>query len=422
MACAFWQRRCSSQQAFCLVDPPLTTSIQTKKRPDALLVANLMAQLAFGLFAMTICLPSMQEWGAIFDAGQASVQLTFSGFLVAYGVLQLIYGPLSDRVGRKKVLMLGMTIAFIGSLMAALAPTLTWLIWGRIVQGAGAAAGMVVGRAMVQDLFEGPERTRVMAFVGMVMGLCPPLATIVGGQLHVQLGWRANFVVIAAMVALLLVAAWRGLPSHNTVNAVQTHWLQTMLSSYLALLKEPLFLLYVAILAMGTATFYAFLGGAPIVLGSYGVKPDGIGFYIMVVPCSYIAGSYLTSRIVLRMGNRRMMQLGQGVTLSSVVLVLLLALAGLNSPLAFVMPLMLFGLGQGLLVPPVLAATVGLRPMLAGSAAAVAGVTQQLLGALGGFAVGLFPHNGATNLGWLMLGLTLVGVVAQWFLHTKEPL
>jgi DHA1 family bicyclomycin/chloramphenicol resistance-like MFS transporter len=122
------------------------------------------------------------------------------------------------------------------------------------------------------------------------------------------------------------------------------------------------------------------------------------------------------------MGNRRMMQLGQGVTLSSVVLVLLLALAGLNSPLAFVMPLMLFGLGQGLLVPPVLAATVGLRPMLAGSAAAVAGVTQQLLGALGGFAVGLFPHNGATNLGWLMLGLTLVGVVAQWFLHTKEPL
>ena len=90
MACAFWQRRCSSQQAFYLVDPPLTTSIQTKKRPDALLVANLMAQLAFGLFAMTICLPSMQEWGAIFDAGQASVQLTFSGFLVAYGVLQLI--------------------------------------------------------------------------------------------------------------------------------------------------------------------------------------------------------------------------------------------------------------------------------------------------------------------------------------------
>ncbi|MFY9249509.1 MAG: MFS transporter, partial [Burkholderiaceae bacterium] len=175
----------------------MTIATEPKQRPKGLLIANLMAQLAFGLLAMTICLPSMQEWGAIFDAGQAAVQLTFSGFVVTYGSLQLIYGPLSDRIGRKKVMMLGLSVAVAGSLLAALAPDLNSLIWARVLQGAGAAASMVVGRAMVQDLFDGAERTRVMAFVSMAMGLCPPLATILGGQLHVQLGWQANFVVIA---------------------------------------------------------------------------------------------------------------------------------------------------------------------------------------------------------------------------------
>ena len=380
-----------------------------------------MAQLAFGLLAMTICLPSMQEWGAIFDAGQAAVQLTFSGFVVTYGSLQLIYGPLSDRIGRKKVMMLGLSVAVAGSLLAALAPDLSSLIWARVLQGAGAAASMVVGRAMVQDLFDGAERTRVMAFVSMAMGLCPPLATILGGQLHVQLGWQANFVVIALLGGLLIVAAWRGLPDHQKPVEVQPHWLRTMGTAYMTLLREPTFLLYVAILAMATATFYAFLGAVPTVMGSYGVGPDGVGFYIMAIPFSYIVGSYLTARLIRSVGNRRMMQFGQGLTLASIVLMLVLALIGLDSPLAFILPLLFLGIGHGLMVPPSLSGTVGLMPALAGSAAAVAGLAQQLTGALGGFAVGLFPQNGAVNLGWLMLFFASCGALAQWFLHRRAP-
>ena len=150
--------------------------------PHGFLIANLLAQIAFGLLAMTVCLPSMQEWGAIFGAEQAGVQLTLSGYLVAYGALQLLYGPLSDRHGRKRILMIGLAVAGIGSLLAALAPDLPSLIAARVLQGAGSAAGMVVGRAMVQDLFRGPERTRVMAWVGMTMGFCPPLATVMAAN------------------------------------------------------------------------------------------------------------------------------------------------------------------------------------------------------------------------------------------------
>ena len=393
------------------------TSSPPKVAPHGLLIANLLAQLAFGLLAMTICLPSMQEWGGIFGTGQAAVQLTFSGYVLTYGSLQLIYGPLSDRIGRKKVLLFGLAVSFTGSVLAALAPSLPLLVAARVLQGAGAAAGMVVGRAMVQDLFDGPERTRVMAYVGMAMGLCPPLATIIGGQLHVRLGWQANFVVMACLAAGLFVAAWRGLPDHRKVTTAQPHWLRAMLNAYAKLAREPSFGLHVLLLAMTTATFYAFLGGAPIVLGSYGVKPDGVGFYIMAIPGSYIVGNYLTTRLAHRFSERRIMNLGQGLTVGGVALMLLLALAGLNTPLAFALPLVLLGIGHGLLVPAALAGTVGLVPALAGSAAAVAGLSQQLMGAVGGFAVGLFHHEGAANLGWLMLVLALCGALAQRALH-----
>ena len=313
--------------------------------PHGFLIANLLAQIAFGLLAMTVCLPSMQEWGAILGAEQAGVQLTLSGYLVAYGALQLLYGPLSDRHGRKRILMIGLAVAGIGSLLAALAPDLPSLIAARVLQGAGSAAGMVVGRAMVQDLFRGPERTRVMAWVGMTMGFCPPLATVIGGQLHVTLGWQSNFLLVAVLAAVLLVAAWRGLPTREPAAALDTHWLHDMGMAYARLAREPVFLLHVAILAMTTAAFYVFLGGAPIVLGGYGVGPADIGWYIMCVPFAYVAGNFLTSRLIRRQGDRRMMALGQLLTLAGIAL--LLALAGVGSPLAFALPLMLLGIGHG---------------------------------------------------------------------------
>lgn len=380
-----------------------------------------MAQIAFGLLAMTICLPSMQEWGDIFGARQSAVQLTFSGYLIAYGVLQLIYGPLSDRYGRRPILMVGLGLAGAGSLFSALAGDITTLTVARVIQGAGAAAGMVVGRAAVQDLFQGPQRTRIMAYIGMATGLCPPLATLVGGQLHVHLGWQANFVLIGGLSVGLLLAAWRGLQPRAQSARPDTHWLVGLLSSYRRLAREPVFLLYVAVLALTVAAFYAFISGAPIVLRAYGVGPASIGWYIMVVPFSFIAGNFLTSRLIARQGERRLMLMGQVASVAGIALMLVLGLASLKTPLAFCLPLMLMGFGHGLLMPACLAGTVGLLPAFAGAAAAVAGVSQQLMGALGGYAVGWVPHDGSVNLALLMLGFTLSACVAHAVLHGLRP-
>ena len=383
------------------------------------LIANLLAQISFGLLAMTLCLPSMQEWGAIFDTRQADVQLTFSGYVVAYGALQLLYGPLSDRHGRKPILMLGLVVAGLASVMAALATDIATLTAARVLQGAGSAASMVVGRSMVQDLFTGPQRTRVMAYIGMALGMCPPLATLMGGQIHVRYGWQANFVLLAVLAAVLLLAAWLGLPRVAKPAPATGHWLRAMLSAYARLMREPRFLLYVAILATTTATFYAFLAGAPIVLKGYGIGPDGIGWFIMAVPLSYILGNFMTSRWIQRLGESRVMAWGQALTLGGLALMLALGLANVQTALAVALPLLFLGFGHGLINPPALAGTVSVLPALAGSAAAVAGLMQQLTGATGGYLVGLVPHQGAVNLGWMMLGFALLAAVAQFFLHKR---
>lgn len=384
-------------------------------------MVNLVAQIAFGLLAMTICLPSMQEWGQLLGTDQASVQLTFSAFVLTYGCLQLVYGPLSDRHGRKTVLLVGLAMALAGSVVGALSHSLGGLLVARVMQGAGAAAGAVVGRAAVQDLFHGPEKTRVMAFVGMAMGLCPPSATLIGGTLHVAWGWQSNFVLIAGLAVVLMAAAWWGLPDIRPSHPPSADgWWRTMLRPYPQLVRAPGFLAHVAILALTVAAFYAFLSGAPVVLRSYGVGPAGVGWHVMVPPISYIVGNFLTTRLIHVRGERWLMVAGQLATLCGIGLVLVLGLAGVASALAFSLPLILFGMGHGLLVPPCMARTVGLVPALAGTAAAMAGLGQQLAGATAGYMVGWFSHDGSVNLAMLMMGFTLAACAVQAWLYRSQ--
>jgi DHA1 family bicyclomycin/chloramphenicol resistance-like MFS transporter len=385
--------------------------------PSTWRVANVVAQIGYGLLAMTICLPSMPEWSTGFGTTPAAVQLTFSAYVLTYGGLQLVHGPLSDRQGRRRVLMWGLVIAGIGSVLAALAGSIDALIGARALQGAGAAAGMVAGRAIVQDLFAGPQRTRVMAYVGMAMGLIPPTATIVGGQMHVRLGWQAAFVLMATLAVLLLLAAWRGLPDDHPRQGPRTGapvggGVRELGNAYAALLRHRAFVLHVAVLAFTVAAFYAFLSGAPLVLANLGVGPAQVGFYIMAVPLSYIAGNYACSRLVHGRGEAWLMRTGQACTVLGIVLMLALGLAGVREPLAFALPLIALGIGHGLLMPPTLARTVGVVAALAGSAAAIAGVMQQFVGALGAYAVGWVTHESQVNLALVMLCFTLLAQAA----------
>ena len=278
------------------------TAAAAPDSPRLLLIATLLAVVAVGLFAMTVCLPSMPAGAGVFAVDQGSVQLTFSAFVIAFGGAQIFYGPLSDKYGRRQLLLIGLALAAAGSLAGACAQDLPMLIAARVMQGTGVAAGMVVGRAMVNDYFTGADRPRVMAYTGMVMGLCPPLATVLGGQLHVHFGWRANFVLVTAVCLVLFALSWRVLPPGTRREGAHEHWLREMGAAYVTLARVPIYLGYTLILTMCTGSFYVFLAGAPLVLEHYGVGPAEIGWFIMFVPLSYIAGNFLTSRLLRRRG------------------------------------------------------------------------------------------------------------------------
>lgn len=379
----------------------------------SMLVFLLLAQMALGLLAMTVCIPSMQDWPELLGATQAQVQLTFSGYVAAYGLAQLVYGPLADRVGRKPVLLAGLLLATLGSALALSAQGLGQLLCGRVLQGAGSAVGMVVGRALVQDLFTGPQRTRMMAYVGMTMGVCPPLAALVGGRLHVTLGWQSNFWLLLSLFLILLWLSWRYLPDGGPHTRPATSWWHQAAASYRRLMGERVFLLYALILAASSATAHTYFAGAPIVLKAYGIGPESIGWFIMAVPLPYILGNALTSRVIHRYGDRRLMFWGQFFTLGGLLLMLALALAELRSVYALVLPLAVVGFGHGLLVPPTLSGAVGAVPALAGTAAAFGGSLQQLLGALAAYLVGLVEHQGNLQLALLMLVMALLAGLAH---------
>ncbi len=376
-----------------------------------MLLFNLVAQVVYGLLAMTICLPSMQEWGEIFGRDQATVQLTLSAFLVTYGGMQLVYGPLSDRYGRRPFLLLGLALALAGALLAASATDLNTLIAARALLGAGCASGMVIGRASVQDVFAGPARTKAMAYIGMSLGVTPPVATVIGGYIHVHWGWAWNFGLLAVLALVLMLMAWRGLNLPRKRAAGQGHWLVDMGRAYRRLMVEATFQRFVVILAATASTFYAFMAATPIVLRHYGVGPDGVGWYVMVIPLGYMVGNYATSHWAHRYGDMRMMLLGHGLTLLGIGLLLAFIAAGWATAFSFAAPLVLVGIGHGLLMPPTLGATVGVVPALAGTAAALAGLLQQVSGALSGYAVGLMPNHDARDVGLTMLSLTSVSMV-----------
>lgn len=381
-------------------------------------LAILLAQMAYGMLAMALCLPSMPSWAGTFGASTAQVQLTFAAYVTAFGLMQLVYGPLSDRHGRRPMLLLGLVLAAAGSVLAALAHSIEVLALARAVQGMGAAAGVVVGRALVQDLYQGPERTRVMAWVGMAMGVTPPLATLLGGQLHERLGWASTFWLSASLAAALLAAVWWGLPrrhaSSPAMQPVPPVEQQALWRGYLQLVRLPVYVWHVAILGFAYATLYAFLSGAPVVLAQHGVSPSGVGWFVLCMTASYIAGSFLTTRWIHRMSARRLMTLGQWLTLAGTGLMLLLAWLQVPVHWSMTLPLLLVGLGHGLLVPPTLAGTVGQIPALAGAAAAVAGLMQQVMGAAGSYTVGALEPVGVTTLAALMLVFTLLALASQW--------
>ena len=383
-------------------------------RPGVLLLIGFTAVSQIGGAMYTPSLPAMAQ---AFNAPMMTIQLTMTVYLIGYAVAQIIVGSLSDWFGRRSVMLSGLALFTAASLAGAFAPSIEMLIAVRLIQACGACVGLVVSRAIVRDCFDPSESARYMAYLGMALGLMPALSPIVGGMLQVWFGWQANFLGMAvigfAAFAGSAISLRETLPLENR----RTTDLNKLLAGYTILLRKPDFLAYSSSVSMATAVFFVFLTGGPMVMiGGYGVSPDIYGFYALSMPCGFISGNYLSSRIVRRVSIDRAIVYGYLLKLIACVLIIAAPTFGDFGAVRFIFPMFLIGIGAGLIMPNSFAGVVKGDPAQAGTASGLSGFIQMASAAIATIAMGSISTTTLLPYAMLQFVLSVLGIGLFWLL------
>jgi len=368
---------------------------------------------------MSLFLPSLNTIAAEYAVDYSVMQLAVSGYFAATAIMQIIVGPISDRFGRRPVVLGGFAIFTLASAGAALAPTGAAFLGFRLVQ-ATVATGMVLSRAVVRDLVSQDKAASMIGYVTLGMSIMPMIGPFIGGAVDEFLGWRANFWLLTGMGLLMVVLAWadqgetvrdRGLPFREQVR------------QYPALLGSPRFWGYVLCTAFAAGAYYALLGGASLVAsGVFGLTPLQTGFALGSPTLGYALGNYLSGRYSVRFGVNRMTLVGTGVAIAGLAVSMATSLAGQESALLFFGFCTFLGLGNGLTMPNAIAGMLSVRPHLAGTASGLGGAIMVTGGAALSAVAGasLSPEAGSLPLQAIMFGSSVLSGVAISFVIWRE--
>jgi DHA1 family bicyclomycin/chloramphenicol resistance-like MFS transporter len=363
---------------------------------------------------MNMVLPSLPRLAAHYDASYGVVSLTVSAYLGLTAALQLVVGPLSDRYGRRPVILASLGIFLAATVGCMIAPTIEIFLALRLLQ-AVVASGMALSRAIVRDMVPPDEAASMIGYVTMGMAVMPMIGPMIGGFLDEVLGWQAVFGFTFVVGLATLALCWADL---GETNAAPSASFTAQFRSYPELFRSHRFWGYAATAALASGAFFAFLGGAPWVASEVlGMSPARFGFYFGFIAVGYMFGNFLSGRFATRVGLNRMMLVGVLVSTAGMALALLLFAVGLQTPVSFFGSILFVGLGNGLLLPSANAGLVSVRPHLAGSASGLGGALMVGGGAaLSVLAGGLLgPGTGAWPLLWVMLVCSALGTVSTLY-------
>ena len=358
--------------------------------PGAPPVALLALVTAIAPAALHVLVPAFPLLATDFDAAPAGVQLVLTLFLIGIATGQLVYGPVSDRFGRRPVLIAGLALFLVGTVLCGVAWSLPTLIIGRTLQALGGCAGMVLGRAIVRDVYDRERSASALATIMMVMSLAPSLSPAIGAYLAEWGGWRADFVLLGMVGAGILIVIALKLEETHTPAPVN---LVGMIGSFILLLRSPAFLSVACATAFTSASWFTFLASAPYLLAELLHEPPSTyGLMILVPMAGYILGNAAVVRLSALLGSVRLFILGLALSLASGVMLALWCLGGLT-PWALFVPMAISSVGNGMSQPPGVAAGLSVYPRIAGAASGLLGFTQMTIAALGTLLLGLLPRD-----------------------------
>jgi MFS transporter, DHA1 family, multidrug resistance protein len=396
-----------------LTSPPdvIAPGRHSPRRP-ARLIFILGALTAFGPLSIDMYLPGLPDLAATLDAPAWAAQLTLTACLAGLALGQIVAGPLSDRLGRRAPLLAGVSAYAGASLLCALAPSVYALVGLRFVQGLAGAAGIVIARAVVRDMYTGREAARFFSMLMLVNGAAPILAPVLGGQVLEVTSWRGVFVVLAAIGVLLAAAAALGLP--ETLDSARRHpgGVGATLRTFGRLLADRGFLGHALACGLSFGAMFAYIAGSPFVLQEiYGASPQLFSVMFAANALGIVAASQLNRVLIGRFEPRAIMVAALGVQAFAGVTLLVAVAVGTG---VWPVVVLLFAVvsSLGLVMPNATALALADHPDVAGSASGLLGVMQFIVGATTAPLVGVAGTDTALPMAMLIAALGVGGVLA----------
>lgn len=361
--------------------------------------------LLSGIAAMNMSafLPSLPRMTEHFQTSFGVMQISVSGYLALTAIVQLMVGPLSDRYGRRNVVIAAMSIFTVASMACATADSIEVFMFFRLMQGA-VATGIVLSRAVVRDMVPQDQAASMIGYVTMGMALVPMFAPMIGGALDQAFGWRSVFWALTATGAVITLLSWAD--QGETVSGDGVSFSQ-QLKDYPELLSSQRFWGYVLTTAFASGAFFAFLGGGPFVASTvFGLSPFWVGVCFGIPAIGYATGNYLTGRYAVRFGVNRLVFMGSLIGAVGLSFAVVLTLIVGENVFLFFSFCTIIGLGNGLVIPNASAGMLSVRPHLAGTASGLGSATM----IAGGAALSVL---GGASLSWGSGGLPLLIIMAS---------